>query len=1127
MNQRVGGMNQRRCRAIIIAACLLQISAAWLCGQANQIIYANSLQNGWVDGSWASDNLANTSPVLPGFSNSISVFCTGYAAFQLSQPPSSSAYYTNLIFWLNGGDTGGQVLTVAGTLDGTYQALCTLPPLAANTWKKFTIPLSALGVADQTNFDGIWIWNYNGFTIPTFYVADIFLVASGTLPPPPPPPPPPPQPNTLAIYSNSLVSGWVDYSYNCIRNFSNTSPVDFDSTNSISAAIISGYGGIQLYHAPMTDTNYASISFWLNGGTSGGQSLQMYGILGPGVNIQNARVSLGTQQANTWVQYTVSLSALGVANVTGFSGFAIQGSIASAQPTFYLDDIELVGVVTPPSVTLLAVNASQRIRTADARWFGINTPMWDSELDFPQTLTLLTNMGTQALRLPGGSDSDDYHWLYNRQDNNNWTWETSLANFIDVITNIGAQTMITLNYGTGSSNEAAAWVAYVNASTTNTKSLGVDAMGSNWYTAGHWASLRAAAPLATNDGENFLRISRTAPLGFKYWEVGNENYGSWETDSNSVPHDPYTYAMRAKGYISLMKAVDPTIKVGVVVTPGVSSYVNNTSHPAVDPVTKQTNYGWTPVLLATLKSQGVTPDFAVYHNYPQNPGSESDAGLLGTSGAWASAATDLRGQITDYMGSIGTNIELLCTENNSVSSAPGKQSVSLVNGLYKMDSLAQLMQTEFNGLFWWDLRNGYETDGNMSTNFYGWRTNYGDYGVVNGFTDLYPTYYTTELMTHFVQAGDTVITAASDWPLLPVYAVRRQDGSLTVLTINKDPVNTLTGQVSVAGFTPESEVAVYSYGIPQDDAVEYGSGSPDVAQTNITVIGTNFNYDFPPYSATVMALSPPPATPFIYTTNAGNTLTITGYVGYGGAVAIPTNINNLVVTGIGNGGDSVFSASLNSVTIPGSVTSIGANAFSDCTSLTSVEFGTNVTSIGQYAFFQCISLTSVTIPDSVTSIGQYAFFQCISLTNVTIPNSVTNIGSHAFQYCSGLTGVYLQGNAPSADSTVFANDNNATAYYLPGTRGWGTTFGGISTAPSFLPNPVILNNGPSFGVQTNRFGFTISWATNTSVVVEVCTNLASPVWTPLQTNMLTNGSFHFSAALQTNSTGHYYRIISP
>ena len=110
-----------------------------------------------------------------------------------------------------------------------------------------------------------------------------------------------------------------------------------------------------------------------------------------------------------------------------------------------------------------------------------------------------------------------------------------------------------------------------------------------------------------------------------------------------------------------------------------------------------------------------------------------------------------------------------------------------------------------------------------------------------------------------MQAGDTVITAASDYSLLSTYAVRRQDGSLTVLTINKDPANTLTGQVAVASFTPAASATVYSYGIPQDNAAETGVGSPDVAQSTFSFAGTNFNYAFPPYSATVLALSPAPA----------------------------------------------------------------------------------------------------------------------------------------------------------------------------------------------------------------------------------------------------------------------------
>jgi len=663
--------------------------------------------------------------------------------------------------------------------------------------------------------------------------------------------------SSSTIYADALASGWQDWSYNATRNFANTAPVHSGS-HSISVAITGAWGGIQLYHAEMTNVGYASISFWLNGGPGGGQQLQMYGNLGTPIVTQTARYPLNTPLANTWQQYTIPLSALGVANRTNFTGFAIQDAGGSAEPAFYLDDIQLVSAAGP-GLTHLTVNASQPIRTADARWFGINTAVWDSALDAPQTLTVLTNLGARALRFPGGSASDDYHWLFNRQDNDNWSWATSLANFIHVITNLNGMSMITLNYGTGSTNEAAAWVAYVNASTTNPQALGVDAAGADWHTSGYWASLRASAPLAKDDGRNFLRLSRSTPLGFKYWEIGNEVYGTWETDSNAVANDPYTYALRARDYFSLIKAVDPAVKIGVVVAPGEDSYANNLNHSVINPRTGMTHHGWTPMLLATLNSLGVTPDFLIHHRYAENPGGEDDAGLLQSSTGWASDAANLRQQLTDYAGAAGANIELVCTENNSVSSNPGKQSTSLVNGLFKADSLAQLMQTEFNGLFWWDLRNGADaTGGNNSSSLYGWRL-YGDYGVLEG-TNLYPTYYASKLMREFVGAGDTVITAASDYSLLSTYAARRFDGSMTILVINKHPSNTLTGEVAVAGFTPAPSAAVYAYGMPQDQAAETGLGSPDVAQTLFSGAGTNFSYAFPPYSATILALSPAPAT---------------------------------------------------------------------------------------------------------------------------------------------------------------------------------------------------------------------------------------------------------------------------
>jgi hypothetical protein len=215
-------------------------------------------------------------------------------------------------------------------------------------------------------------------------------------------------------------------------------------------------------------------------------------------------------------------------------------------------------------------------------------------------------------------------------------------------------------------------------------------------------------------------------------------------------------------------------------------------------------------------------------------------------------------------------------------------------------------------------------------------------------------------------------------------------------------------------------------------------------------------------------------------------------------------------------------------TIPRTVTSIGDSAFYGCTSLTNITISGSVRRIEDNAFAKCINLIRATIPDGVTSIGHYTFFACESLANAMIPSSVTSIGHFAFYYCTNLTGLFFNGNAPSlASSDAFDGASNAIVYYLPGTTGWGTTYGGRPTVPWFLPNPVILSWCSSFGVQTNTLGFIISWATNLSVVVEACTKLANPSWSPVSTNTLPGGWSYFSDPDWTNYPVRLYRIRSP
>ena len=123
------------------------------------------------------------------------------------------------------------------------------------------------------------------------------------------------------------------------------------------------------------------------------------------------------------------------------------------------------------------------------------------------------------------------------------------------------------------------------------------------------------------------------------------------------------------------------------------------------------------------------------------------------------------------------------------------------------------------------------------------------------------------------------------------------------------------------------------------------------------------------------------------------------------------------------------SSGLTSVKIPDSVTSIGERAFYLCNNLTSVTIGDSVISIGKDAFRECSSLTSATIGNSVTEIGVQAFFSCSSLTSVIIPDSATLIGDYAFKKCSCLTSVTIGNSVTSIGKGAFDVCSSLTSVY--------------------------------------------------------------------------------------------------
>ena len=221
----------------------------------------------------------------------------------------------------------------------------------------------------------------------------------------------------------------------------------------------------------------------------------------------------------------------------------------------------------------------------------------------------------KSLRYPGGSYADLYHWSTHTGTftpasgaGSNTIFvapDTHFGAFLLFMEKVGANALITVNYGMnslgtggGEPKEAAAWVAYANGSTSSTVSIGADSKGTDWKTVAFWANLRAAAPLATDDGLQHVphqppgavrasstgrsATSSTATAGTTAAAAGKRTCtsptrrpGTCTDRMNNAALSPAAYGAAVKAYAAAMKAVDSTIKIGgIVVAHSDTEYTN-------------------------------------------------------------------------------------------------------------------------------------------------------------------------------------------------------------------------------------------------------------------------------------------------------------------------------------------------------------------------------------------------------------------------------------------------------------------------------------------------------------------------------------------------------------------------
>jgi alpha-L-arabinofuranosidase len=202
----------------------------------------------------------------------------------------------------------------------------------------------------------------------------------------------------------------------------------------------------------------------------------------------------------------------------------------------------------------IVIDPTRRIGSVDRRIFGNfiehlgrciyggifdeGSPLADGRGFRRDVLDAVRPLRVPVLRWPGGNFVSGYHWLdgvgpvAQRPRRSELAWYAEESNrfgtneFIEYCRLVETEPYICVNMGSGTMDEAQAWVEYCNGS-GNTS----------------WANLRRSH-------------GYPEPHRVRYWGLGNEMYGAWQIGHLSAED----YVKKARAFALVMKRTDPTIQ---------------------------------------------------------------------------------------------------------------------------------------------------------------------------------------------------------------------------------------------------------------------------------------------------------------------------------------------------------------------------------------------------------------------------------------------------------------------------------------------------------------------------------------------------------------------------------------
>ncbi len=660
------------------------------------------------------------------------------------------------------------------------------------------------------------------------------------------------------IYIDSLSSSWQDWSWDTgtiAVDYANTAPHHTGSA-SIAVTYTGGWSGLQLgYREGDLDISaYDTLRFWIHGGSTGGQTIQL--------QLGSIEQDI-TPTANVWTQVDISLLPLGSPrSVRSISWF---NNSAGAQPVFYLDDLAFVDRGTPTPTPLppgvgpaLTVDAAMDTHPISPFIYGIN---------------YASEAVAGAVRLPirrwGGNSTSRYNWQ-NDTTNTGSDWyfenvpeETDAAgNFIAQNLRTGTKTLLTV--------PLIGWVAKSRPS-GHPYDCGfkVSLYGTQQSTDSQWdpdcgngirlngTDITGNNPLDTSiaitpafvDGWVDHLVSEygtAANGGVMFYDLDNEPM-LWNSTHRDVHPQPTTYDEirdRSIAYAAAVKTSDPTAKTLGPVVWGWCAYFYSALDGCSPGADRQAHGGidfipWYLEQMQTYDQQHSRRllDYLDVHIYPQIEGVFSDS--LGSAAVQSARLRSTR-QLWDpayvHEGWIGQPVYLIPRMQQWVSTYyPGTK---LAITEYNWGALGYmngaLAQADLLGIFG---REGLDL-----------ATLWGPPQSVNA-----PGIFAFRMYRNYDGSGgsfgDLSLQAASfDQERLAIYASKRnQDGALTLMVINKTGQN-LSSHLALSNFLAAASARVYRYSSENLAAIVR---LPDQSLTN-----SGFTADFSPNSITLFVVPP-------------------------------------------------------------------------------------------------------------------------------------------------------------------------------------------------------------------------------------------------------------------------------